>query len=296
MKVKSSLLMLSVLSSLICDIHSFWFIDSDDDDYTSSGDLLVVDTNSSIAGNDTSKHKNEDIGGIDKVNITEEKGIVLNKNNDTDTTDTHINSVAKDITINKNDNTERIVKNDKDKKTDVRLNIKDNKDSINKNDYSNGNGKVIRRMPLKTDDKDIIICKEESIETREKKASVIITAKVLNLMLDPNDNDLRIAKIQIKRVFKGSEIIHAIADERPNAVSDDSYNKVISFHGIGERSICENSVEKGDTRIFMLNLEYFGNLRLSSSVIHISAYTLDRTDAAVNGKLEIYLRINEHPL
>ena len=36
--------------------------------------------------------------------------------------------------------------------------------------------------------------------------------------------------------------------------------------------------------IFMLNLEYFGNLRISSSIIHISAYTLDRTDAAVKGK------------
>ena len=294
MKIKYSLLMLIFLSSLICDVQPFWFIDSDDDDYASSGDLSVVEANNSRGENDTTHHKNEDIGGIDKVNITEEKGIVLYKNNDTDRTNAHSNNV--DITLHKNDNIETIVKNNNVDKTDVRLNRKDNKDINNKNDYSHGNGKVIRHMYLKTDDKDIIICKEEPIETREKKASVIITAKVMILMLDPNDNDLRIAKIQIKRVFKGSEIIHAIADERPNAVSDDSYNKVISIHGIGERSICENSVEKGDTRIFMLNLEYFGNLRLSSSVIHISAYTLDRTDAAVNGKLEIYLRIKEHPL
>ena len=296
MKVKYSLLMLSVLSSLICDIQPFWFIDSDDDDYASSGDLIIVDTNSSIAENNTKHHENGDKGGIDKVNITEEKGIVLNKNDDTDRTDAHINNMEKDVTLHKNNRTERIVKNNKDIETNVRLNRNDNKDIINKNDYSHVNGKVIRHIPLKTDDKDIAICKEEPIETREKKASVIITAKVLNLMLDPNDDSLSIAKIQIKRVFKGSEIIHAIADERPNAVSDDSYNKVISIHGIGERSICENSVEKGDTRIFMLNLEYFGNLRLSSSVIHISAYTLDLTDAAVNGKLEIYLRIKEHSL
>ena len=290
MKAKYSLLMLIYLSSLICDVQPFWFIDSDDDDYASSGDLSVVETNNSRGENDTTHHKNEVIGGIDKVNITDEKGLVLNKNNDTDTTDTRINNVEKDITLHKNDHTERTAKENENGAKDViisktdRIN-KNEKDSINKNDYSHGNGKVIRHMPLKTDDKDMAICNEESIETREKKASVIITAKVLNLMLDPNDNDLSIAKIQIKRVFKGPEIIHAIADERSNVVSEDSYNKVISIHGIGEHSICESSVEKGDTRIFMLNLEYFGNLRLSSSVIHISAYTLDRTDAAVNGKL-----------
>lgn len=127
-------------------------------------------------------------------------------------------------------------------------------------------------------------CKDEPLEIREQKASVIVTAKVLHQERDPYNKSLSVAKIQIKRVFKGIDIIAAIDDERPKSNSEDSFNKVIPIYGIGERSICVSSVNTGDTRIFMLNLEYFGNLRICSSIIPISAYTLDRTDAAVKGK------------
>ena len=310
--------MFIVLSSRISDIQSFWFI-GDDDDYSSSGDLEVVDANNTSAENDTTDGNNNDvvlidigstsaendtkqygnkaidaidiistsaendtshpaIGGIDalvKVNISEGKGIVLDKDENIVNTD----NGDKDIRIFKKEDTKRIVKNDKSEEKYDTLNRKVTTD---RNNYSS-TGKIIK--PINKDDRDKEICIEESIENREKRASVIITAKVLNLMLDPNDNDLSIAKVQIKRVFKGHDIINAVAGERANSVPEDSYNKVISIHRIGESSICESSVKRGDTRIFMLNLEYFGNLRISSSAIRISAYTLDRTNAAVRGKL-----------
>ena len=164
--------------------------------------------------------------------------------------------------------------------TDSEDNYVSSGDVIDKNDIESAED----TMYHKTDNTDKDICIEEPIETREQKATVIITAKVLDLKPDPNNHNLSIAESQIKRVFKGSDIIAAIDDERPNVNSDDSFNKVISVYGIGEYTICVNSVNKGDTRIFMLNLEYFGNLRISSSIIPISAYTLDKTDAAVKGK------------
>ena len=315
---KVLLLMFMILSSRISDIQSFWFI-GDDEDYSSSGDLevgdakntsaandtknhgnnkdvVLIDIGSTGAKNDTKQHKNKAIDAIDigstsaendtshpasgdmnsivRVNISEGKGIVLNKDENIVNTD----NGDKDISIIKKEDTERIVKNDKNEEKDANISRKVTTD---RNNYSNI-GNIIK--PFKSDDRAKEECKEESIEVREKKASVIISAKVLNLMLDPNANDLSIAKVQIKRVFKGSDIIHAVADERPNMVSEDSYNKMIAIHGIGEGSICESSVNRGDTRIFMLKLEYFGNLRISSSVIRISAYTLDRTNAAVKGK------------
>ena len=306
-----------ILSSRISDIQSFWFI-GDDEDYSSSGDLEVVDANHTGVENDTTNGKNKDValidigstgakndtkqhgnkaidaidiistsaendtshpanGGIDaiaKVNISKGKGIVLNK----DETVVNTNNGDKDIIIIRKEDTWRIVANDKSEETDGTISRKVTTD---RSDY-NGIGKVIK--PIKPDDRAKKECIKESIEVREKRASVIITAKVLNLMSDPNDNDLSIAKVQIKRVFKGSDIIHAVAEERPNMVSEDSYNKVIAIHDIGDSSICESSVNIGDTRIFMLKLEYFGNLRISSSVIRISAYSLDRTNAAVKGK------------
>ena len=126
-------------------------------------------------------------------------------------------------------------------------------------------------------------CIEDPLEIREQKSIVVISGKVLKKELDPNENHLEIAHVQIKRVFKGTDVVDAISDERPNVISDGSFNKVIPIYGIGEATICKSSVNKGDTRIFMLNLEYFGNLRISSSIIRISSYNLDRTDAAVRG-------------
>ena len=293
---KVLLLMFIVLSSRISDIQSFWFI-GDDEDYSSSGDLEVGDVKNTSAENDTKHHENKDIvaidiistnaekdtshpanGGIDsivKVNISEGKGIVLDKDKHKDI---NTDIVNKDIRVNKKEDVEIIIKNERREETIVTISREATTD---RNNY-NSIGKIIKSF--KPGDRDKEICIEESLEVREKRASVIITAKVLNLMIDPNDNDLSIAKVQIKRVFKGSDIIHAVADERPNMVSEDSYNKVIAIHGIGESSICVSVVKTGDTRIFMLKLEYFGNLRISSSVIRISAYTLDRTNAAVKGK------------
>ena len=142
---------------------------------------------------------------------------------------------------------------------------------------------------LNNDNNLVTHCVEDPIEEREQKCIVIVSAKVLNKEPDPKNNELEIAHIQIKRVFKGGDVIDAIDDERANVISKGRFNKVIPIHGIGERSICESSVDKGDTRIFMLDLEYFGNLRISSSVIPISSYNLDRTDAAVTGKSLLFL-------
>ena len=316
---KILLLLIIILSSRIRDIQSFWFI-GDDEDYSSSGDLevdanntgaendttdgnnkdvVLIDIGSTSVKNDTKQHENKVIdatniistgaendsthhGNGDKtafLNVTKGNGIVLNKDVNTNKHDVNTDVGDKDISINKKEDTVRINTNDKSEEKDDTISRKVTTD---KNNYDSI-GKVIK--PFKPDDKEEDTCEEDSIEVREKRASVIITAKVLKLMLDPNDNDLSIAKVQIKRVFKGYDIIHAVAGERANFVPEDSYNKVISVHGIGESSICESSVNRGDTRIFMLNLEYFGNLRISSSVIRISAYTLDRTNAAVKGKL-----------
>lgn len=127
-------------------------------------------------------------------------------------------------------------------------------------------------------------CIEEPLETREQKATVVVTAKVLDVGPDPYNEKLKVANVQVKRVFKGTDVVFAISDERSGVVSEDTFNKVIPIYGIGETTICHSNVNEGDTKIFMLNLEYFGNLRISSSIIPISSYNLDKTDAAVRGK------------
>ena len=110
--------------------------------------------------------------------------------------------------------------------TDSEDNYISSGDTINKNDMVGDKDTKYH----KKDNTDNDICIEEPIETREQKATVIITAKVLDVNPDPNNKDLSIANIQIKRVFKGSVIIAAIDDVSSDVVSDDSFNKVISIY------------------------------------------------------------------
>lgn len=132
------------------------------------------------------------------------------------------------------------------------------------------------------DDTDCVL---EAIETRETRASVVLSAKVLDIFKTRRTVSYS-ANIQVKRVFKGEDIVTGIT---PMKVSHRSvygnYNKVVKLTGLGNVDICDSDVIKGDTKIFFLGYNDTERvLSVKFSVLQISMYNLKRVEASVKSK------------
>lgn len=124
-------------------------------------------------------------------------------------------------------------------------------------------------------------CHERPLEVRERNADVIFTGTIRQL-LDPENDGLRRAKVQIKRVMKGGHILSRLpriaVDDRTTA---QDHRKVVVVEGIGDPAICHSQAKTHDTRIFLVNKASNGQLRLNSSLVRITLDNIEKAEAAV---------------
>ncbi|XP_071109971.1 agrin-like isoform X3 [Haliotis cracherodii] len=120
-------------------------------------------------------------------------------------------------------------------------------------------------------------CVEQPLEYREEVANVVISGTVKDIMPDANGKNMYKSEIEVKRVFKGDNIVNA----HVNFEDPVTHHKMLMIEGFGDEGICDSNVRKFDTRIFLLNKGSNGDLKLNSSIVRISLRNLEHTDAVV---------------
>ncbi|KAL8569720.1 hypothetical protein ACOMHN_007243 [Nucella lapillus] len=111
-------------------------------------------------------------------------------------------------------------------------------------------------------------------------ANIVLTGTVKKVMVNGNDAKYK-SEIEIKRVFKGNEVVNEVA----KILIDPFRNhKMVMVEGFGDPHICESKVRVADTKIFLLNKGYNGELKLNSSILPITLPNLDYTEAVVKSK------------
>lgn len=124
-------------------------------------------------------------------------------------------------------------------------------------------------------------CIEDDIAVRESRANVVTSAKVLNVT--QYQKGTYSAIVQIKRVIKGDAFVTTVPHygTSQGRVAE-NYHKVVKIDGFGNEEFCDNDVNVGDTKIFLLDYnEKRRALQLDSSVVPISVYHLMKIEAAV---------------
>ena len=131
-------------------------------------------------------------------------------------------------------------------------------------------------------------CTDVQIEEATKMADVVVSGKVVKLMQDEahSTNQLHLQKgeIEIKRVFKGEEVVDKMAEVIPGRMRP---HKMVMVEGFGDPVICHNKVRERDTKIFLLKPNGNGELKLNSSVVTLTLRNLDYVDAVVHSEYNI---------
>ena len=133
-------------------------------------------------------------------------------------------------------------------------------------------------------------CVDRPLAVRHRDADVILSGIVLRL-----DREHRVrhdaehaptwrARVRVKRVIKGVDIIARLADS--DVISGSSSVWIV---GIGDPAICASMVRLQDTRIFLSKLSRDGELRLNSSVIRVTLGNLDLVDSVVHSEFPALL-------
>ena len=136
---------------------------------------------------------------------------------------------------------------------------------------------------------------EKSLEEREEMANVVVTGTVKKIMSpdgsetngmqrDGNHAMYR-SEIEIKRVFKGDDVVNELANVFIDPVR---HHKMVVVEGFGDPHICDNEVHVADTKIFLLTKGYNGVLRLNSSIMPITLSNLDYTEAVVKSEWSFF--------
>ncbi len=123
----------------------------------------------------------------------------------------------------------------------------------------------------------------DGLEKREEKANVVFTGTVKHLYKDYDHPDMYKGEVEIKRIFKGNNVIGQLPGMVPRG-RPFYYKKKVMVDGFGDPHICESDVRKYDTRIFMADKLRNGELRLKSSLVRLTLNNLEHADAAVKGK------------
>ena len=95
------------------------------------------------------------------------------------------------------------------------------------------------------------------------------------------------AQVEVKRVFKGNNVINSLPGMAPHVRSRSRspwHRRVVTVDGIGDPHICDSYARKYDTRIFLMDKLDNGELKLKSSLLRLTLNNLDRADAAVKGE------------
>ncbi|CAG5128379.1 unnamed protein product, partial [Candidula unifasciata] len=126
-------------------------------------------------------------------------------------------------------------------------------------------------------------CKDVALETAAKMANVVVSGRVQKLINDQihSTDDKRVFKgeVEIKRIFKGDNVVNTIARLTPGLLRQ---YKTITVEGFGEPSICDSRVRERETKIFCLSVNADGELQLNSSVVALSLHNLDYVDAVIH--------------
>ena len=117
---------------------------------------------------------------------------------------------------------------------------------------------------------------EKNLETREETANAVFTGTVRDVYPDYQHPSMLKAEVEIKRVFKGSNVVL-------NAPHVHHKRRVV-VDGLGDPHICHSMVRKHDSRIFLVNKNGNGELRLNSSLVRITLNNLEQAESAVKGK------------
>uniref|UniRef100_A0A8R1XNN5 NtA domain-containing protein n=1 Tax=Onchocerca volvulus TaxID=6282 RepID=A0A8R1XNN5_ONCVO len=99
-------------------------------------------------------------------------------------------------------------------------------------------------------------------------ASIVISATVLDVTVDPRDNQLQTATVRVKRIFKGFNIING--------------RTKIAIHGLGNIQFCPSILRERDTKIILLN-ELNGLFYLNSSLVPVNLNVLDQLNDLFQG-------------
>lgn len=121
---------------------------------------------------------------------------------------------------------------------------------------------------------------EKNLETREEVANAVFTGTVRELYPDYQHPNMWKGEVEIKRVFKGGNVIL----NAPHA----HHKKRVVVDGLGDPHICHSMARKHDSRIFLVNTNGHGELRLNSSLVRITLNNLEQAESAVKGKSVLY--------
>ena len=129
---------------------------------------------------------------------------------------------------------------------------------------------------------------EKNLETREETANAVFTGTVRDIFPDYQHPNMLKAEVEIKRVFKGTNVIL----NAPHT----HHKKRVVVDGLGDPFICHSMVRKHDSRIFLVNKNGNGELRLNSSLVRITLNNLEQAESAVKGKLYSLISLNTYRL
>lgn len=131
-------------------------------------------------------------------------------------------------------------------------------------------------------------CLEKTIEKAEEEANVIFTGTIKDLYEDVQHPDMMKAKVEVKRVMKGNNVIKQLPEEVFYR------KKTVTIDGLGDPHICHSYARKYDTRIFLANKGANGELKLNSSLVRLTLNNIIRTDAAVQGIMSIVIMLKNY--
>lgn len=128
-------------------------------------------------------------------------------------------------------------------------------------------------------------CKDVSLEESIKLASVVVSGTVRKIWNDElhstNNNPRFKAELEVKRIFRGDKIVNSKSTASPGLWR---VHRIITVQGFGDPNICDNMVRERDTKIFMLNANDKGELKLNSSLASLTLHNLDYVNAIIHGK------------
>ncbi|XP_078614894.1 agrin-like isoform X21 [Branchiostoma floridae x Branchiostoma japonicum] len=128
-------------------------------------------------------------------------------------------------------------------------------------------------------------CHEDNLMKRVRRATAIVTGTVEQKMNGYPDGKYK-AKVRVWRVMKGTNEIPTANRVQP--LRDPSRGVAeVMVDGFGDPHICDNEVDQGDTRIFLLDKKPAGppdEFELTSSLIRVTLDNLIHAESAVKGE------------
>ena len=125
-------------------------------------------------------------------------------------------------------------------------------------------------------------CHEKALEAREEEANVVMTGTVRELYPDRLHPNTYRGEVEIKRVFKGDNVIATIPG-LGHGHRGRFFRKMVVVDGFGDPSICDSKIRRLDTRIFLLSKDG-RELKLKSSPVRLTLPNIEQADAAVKGR------------